>query len=261
MQSNLLNATVTERINVTPELVILRVRPDKGVDNFSSGQYVALALPGAAPRHPEFPPEETPPDSGKLIKRAYSIGSAPETKDYLEFYIAILPTGLLTSRIAVLKEGDRIFCAPKVTGHFTLHDVPAEANLVLVSTGTGLAPFMSMLRSPGTWTPGRSISILHGVRYRRDLGYREELLEFERAKPGFRYIPFVSRDEAGEGVLKGYVQTSFQSGILEADPTRDHVFVCGNPAMIDDVETLLTGRGYIVHSKKTPGSLHLEKYW
>ena len=104
----MLNSTVVDRIDVTQELMILRVKPDAGVPHFIPGQYVALGLPGAAPRYEGALPEPESPAPDKIIKRAYSIGSSPDQREYLEFYIAVVPTGLLTSRLATVTVGDRI---------------------------------------------------------------------------------------------------------------------------------------------------------
>lgn len=259
----MLNATVVKRINLTGDLVILHVKPDAGVPDFVPGQYVALGLPGSAPRPDTAPPDKEPHDPDKIIKRAYSLGSSPSQKDYYEVYFALLPDGALTSRLAMIKEGDRIFAAPKVVGHFTASDVPPENNLVFVATGTGLAPYMSMIRTKETWTPGRRITIVHGVRFHRDLGYREELLSLVKREPGFRYFAVVSReDPEADDIKRGYVQHLFDNGSLELDPVRDHVFLCGNPAMVEDMEKLLINRGYSLHTKKNPeGRMHVEKYW
>jgi ferredoxin--NADP+ reductase len=258
----MLNSTVVGRVDVTPELMILQVKPDGGVPSFQPGQYVALGLPGAAPRYEGAPVEAEAPAADKLIKRAYSIGSSPATGDFFEFYIAIVPDGALTSRLAVVKPGDRIFSQPKVTGTFTLEAVPAEHNLVLVSTGTGLAPFMSMVRTPSVWTPGRKITVVHGVRYPQDFAYSDELSSFSAQNPGFTYLPIASRADASFTGRKGRVQALFEDGSIQLTAETDHVFLCGNPAMIDDLERDLTTKlGYVVHSKKTPGNLHVEKYW
>lgn len=256
----MLNATVAKRIEVTPELVIFRVKPDAPISEFHAGQYVALGLFPEAKRPDNFPPEKEAHAPGKLIKRAYSIGSSPHVQDYLEFYVAIVPDGALTSRLALAMEGDRVFLAPKITGTFTLHDVPADANLVLVSTGTGIAPFMSMLRTPSTWTEGRRISVVHGVRYAKDLAYRDELVEFG-SQGKLQYHPIISREDPDWKGERGHLQKLFERQVLKLDPAKDHVFLCGNPAMIDEMEKLLLSQGYVVHSRKTPGNLHLEKYW
>jgi ferredoxin--NADP+ reductase len=258
----MLNSTVVGRTNVTRDLIVLRVKPDGGVPDFAPGQYVALGLPGSAPRYDGAPEEREVPAPDKLIKRAYSIGSSPAEKGYLEFYIAIVPDGALTSRLAVVQPGDRIFAQPKVTGTFTLDGLLEDHNLVLVSTGTGLAPFMSMVRTPTTWTPARKITVVHGVRYPEDFSYSDELLGYESARPGlFSYLPISSRAPESWSGRKGRVQALFHSGELSLNPERDHVYLCGNPGMIEEVEQLLTGNGYVVHSKKTPGNLHVEKYW
>ena len=151
----MLNATVVGRVEITPELFIIHVKPDGGVADFHPGQYVALALPGSALRPAHLPGDREPQDGEKLIKRAYSIGSSPIVKDYLEFYIAVVPEGALTPRLSLPKVGERIWMAPKITGTFTAHGIPPEHNLVLLSTGTGIAPFMSMIRTPTLWTEGR----------------------------------------------------------------------------------------------------------
>lgn len=246
----MLNATLVRRVEITKDLIIMSVKPDDGVPEFKPGQYVALGLPEAGADGKE-----------KLIKRAYSIGSSPEDRGALEFFYAVVASGELTPKLVALKEGDRLYCAPKIVGTFTLDDVPADANLVLVSTGTGIAPFMSMLRTRGTWHPGRRITLIHGVRYVSDLAYVAELTSLAKNDPRFRYISTVSRADASWSGNKGYVQKILEEGDIPLEPSRDHVFACGNPAMIGDLEKLLTDKGYIVHAKKTPGSLHLEKYW
>lgn len=263
----MLNAKIISRLEVTPDLIILGVSPDSGVPDFLPGQYVALGLPATAARPESFPPLREVTEGDKLIKRAYSIGSSPLNKDYLEFYLAIVRDGSLTSRLVLLKEGDRLFAAAKPVGTFTLADVPGAHNLVLVATGTGLAPYMAMLRTPSTWSSGRRITVIHGVRYRQDLAYREELERFERSNPGIlRYIPVVSRPDSEWNGVVGYVQHLFRPGGLNGtsvvlNPTLDHVYLCGNPAMVEEAEQQLCNSGYTVHSKKTPGKLHLEKYW
>jgi ferredoxin--NADP+ reductase len=244
------NATVTKKIQLTEDLLIVRVLPDNGVHQFTPGQYVALGLVVSSSEN----------DTPKLIKRAYSIGSSPNERGFLEFYIAIVTDGALTPSIRNLSEGDKLFCAPKITGHFTLESVPNEANLILISTGTGIAPFVSMITTPTTWQHNRQITMIHGVRYLRDLGYRAEIEEMQKTYPNLHYFPVVSREDS-TATHRGYVQDLIKSGKVSANPASDHVLLCGNPAMITDVEALLVERGFIVHSKKTPGNLHHEKYW
>jgi ferredoxin--NADP+ reductase len=257
----MLNATVVKRIDVTPELVRFFVKPDSAVPDFLPGQYVALGLYGSAERAAHYPAEIEIPKPDKLIKRAYSVGSSPTEKEYLEFYIALVPTGALTSRLAVLKEGDRLFMAAKPVGTFTLDVVPSDKNLMLLSTGTGIAPYISMIRSESSWTPKRSITLVHGVRFAKDLAYRDEIEALSKEKPALKYIATVSRQDPGWKGNTGYIQNLISGKILEPNPANDHIFICGNPAMIEDVTSLIAKLGYSEHTKKNPGNLHLEKYW
>jgi ferredoxin/flavodoxin---NADP+ reductase len=257
-----LNAEVVRKIDITSELFLLHLRPDGGVPEFTPGQYVAVGMFGSAPRPEGSESDKTPQKTDKIIKRAYSIGSSPVEKDYLEFYIALVQDGTLTPRLSLLAEGERVFVAPKITGTFTLGAIPDAADLLLVSTGTGIAPFMSMLRTPSTWTQGRSITILHGVRYQRDLMYREEIEQMIRDGLPITYHAAVSREADCAGCTAGRVTTLFNSGVLNPVPQQCHVMLCGNPVMIEEVESLLGEKGYEVHTRKNPGgSLHLEKYW
>lgn len=250
----MLNATIVKRLDITKDLMILQVKPDSGVPDFVPGQYVALALGenGALEGTGKKP---------RLIRRAYSIGSPPHEKQYLEFYVAVVAGGELTPKIAALGEGDRIFVTPKITGTFTLANVPQGSDLVLISTGTGIAPYMSMLRTPETWVPGRRIRMVHGVRYTSDLAYSDELSTLSEAREDFEYYSIVSRPDSSWQGYKGYVQNLIKDKTIELDPARDHVFLCGNPAMITDMEALLTGIGFREHTKRQPGNMHLEKYW
>jgi ferredoxin--NADP+ reductase len=257
----MLNSTLIQRIEVTPDLLILRVKPDAGVPEFKSGQYVALGLMGSAARYEGAEPEVEVPAADKLIKRAYSIGSSPSQRDYLEFYVAVVPNGALTTRLAALKEGDRLFTQPKVTGTFTLDGISGDRNLILVSTGTGLAPFMSMVRTGNVWTSNRRVTVVHGVRFPADFAYADELKGYQAADRDLVYLPIASR--AGDDYTghKGRIQRLFDDGLVNPNPDTDSVFLCGNPAMIEDMETHLVTRGFVVHSKKAPGNLHVEKYW
>lgn len=255
------NATVTKRIDVTPELIRLFVRPDQQLARFQCGQYVAIGLPGSSPRPAHFPPEREPVQGDKFIKRAYSIASSPDEREQIELYIAVVPEGSLTSRLVLLKEGDRLFMNSKITGTFTLEGVEDSSRLVLVSTGTGLAPFISMIRTSEVWKPERAVVVVHGVRYPSDLGYRDELAALCSSERAIQYHPVVSRADHSWSGARGHVQSLFEGGTIALNPARDHVFLCGNPAMIDGMENALTARGFSVHSRKNPGNLHLEKYW
>ncbi len=160
--------------------------------------------------------------------------------------------------------------APSIKGTFLLSRAPDDANLVFVATGTGIAPFISMLRTYLAPDTARHIALLHGVRHSSDLGYREELQSIERLSPCFSYFPTISRPRE-ETVLwtgrTGYVQDIWKSGAVgEAwgyPPTPDdtHIFLCGSPAMIDDTVALLGKDGFVEHTKRASGQIHVERYW
>ncbi len=264
------NATVTHVATFAPDLFAIRVRPDGGVPPYKPGQYATLGLLASAPRLEGCPPGPEADDSDGLIKRAYSVASAPHEAE-LEVYIALVRTGDLTPQLAMLREGDRLFCAPRLKGVFTLDDVPETASLIFVATGTGLAPFVSMLRDlahrhGGDGLVPREVLLVHGVRHRVDLGYRDELEGYVAANPRWHYLPAVTRDPEFLGVT-GRLPLLFADGTVERalgrtfDVAHDHVYLCGNPDMITAVVALLESRGFREHSKRNPGNVHLEKYW
>lgn len=265
------NAQVLQRIEITPELMILRVVPTGWeIPEFKPGQFTVLGLPGSAPRHPLADKEVEPADPEKVIRRAYSIASPPHERDYLELYITLVRSGALTPRLWTLAPGDPIWLGSKFTGVFTLDDVPGRANIIMMATGTGLAPYMSMLRSFLLRESERRVAVLHGARHSWDLGYRSELQTLQRLFPNFDYFPVIDDPEAEP--LKwaghsGFVQDLWREGVIAGhwgfDPAPDntHVFLCGNPAMIEETLGMLTAMGFKEHSRQEPGEIHLEKYW
>jgi len=266
-----LNAVVSQKIEVSPGLIILRVVPDGwDLPAYKAGQFTVLGLPGTSMRHQFSDQEETIKVPDKLIKRAYSISSASRNKEYIEFYITMVRSGALTPRIFALETGDRIFLSHKFTGVFTLEMTGSDSNIVMLGTGTGLAPYMSMLREDLPCNSKRKYIIVHGARHSWDLGYRSELNTIANVCSNFTYIPAITRPELEHipwGGQSGYIQELWQKGIIQTksglQPTPDntHIFLCGNPSMIDIMLKLLETEGYREHSKKTPGQIHLERYW
>ncbi len=266
-----LNAIVAQRIEVTPSLMILRVVPDGWeLSTFKAGQYTVLGLPGSAPRFQYSDEEAEPVDPDKLIRRAYSIASSSKNKEFMEFYITLVRSGALTPRLFALKPGGRVYLSPKVTGMFVLSDVPPDQNIIMISTGTGLAPYMSMLRSQLECNATRRYAVLHGARHSWDLGYRSELIAYEHLCRNFYYLPVISRpnqENTPWGGLTGYVQQIWESGKLAETmgytptPEDTHIFLCGNPGMIAQMTKVLEQEGFQVHTKRSPGQVHFEKYW
>ncbi len=265
------NASVLSVIEVAPGLMIMRVKPEGWeLPEFEPGQYAVLGLHGSEKRTDLSDPEEKPVDPDKMIKRAYSIASASSRKEYLELYITLVRSGSLTPRLFALKEGDKLFMASKFKGVFTLDRAPEDANLIFIATGTGLAPYMSMIRTSYKSDVKRHFAILHGARHSWDLGYRPELINLAETSDNFAYFPTISRpDDEMDGWYShtGYVQSLWRERVVEKEmdikltPENTHVFLCGAPAMAEEMVQLLEAEGYKEHKKKDPGQIHVERFW
>lgn len=266
-----LNAKVRQRVEVAPGLIILRVVPvGWELPDFEPGQYSVLGLPGSAPRCVGADPEPTPPDPNKLVRRAYSIASSSVAKQYMEFFITLVHSGELTPRLFALKIGDPLFLGKKTTGLFTFRELPEEVNVILMATGTGLAPYMSMVRTYLATHAKRRYAIIHGARHSWDLGYQSELHTLNNLFDNFNYYPIISRPK--EELVEwtghtGYVQDIWNRKLIEKDwgmeitPNNTHFFLCGNPAMITQVTESLIQHGYMEFNRRTGGEIHCEKYW
>ncbi len=263
------NATVIQKILMTPGLMTLRVRPDEDRPNFTPGQYTVLGLLNSAPRVEESEPDEKVYEKETLIRRAYSISSASIEKEYFEFYISQVRSGQLTPRLFALEQGDRVFLGPKTVGMFTLDKVPEGKDLIFIATGTGLAPYMSMIRSELHKHKSRNFVVLHGAASSWDLGYRDELATVDRLVDNFHYIPTITdpeKDPSWNG-QKGFLEPIITSGALEEkvgkelSPHDFDVFLCGNPVMVENVTNLLVEKGFQPDIKKEIGTIHKEEYW
>lgn len=264
------NAVLVARQALTPDLFIIKVKPDKALAEFVSGQYVLLGVSSNLPRRPGSEPEFKESKADRLILRAYSIASAGHDPGLLEFYISVVPNGSLTTRLVSLQPGDRLMVGDKIRGFFTLDTVPREhTTVVLAATGTGLAPYVSMMRRHAVQAFPFRFVILHGAPRSWELGYLDELRMQSRYLPRVAYIPSITRTKedpwwTGE---TGRITQYFQSHMLrdklevELDPSRTSVFLCGNPAMIHEVGAMLEPLGYTAYSTQSPGSLHTEEYW
>lgn len=267
-----LNAIVAETTRITSDAIVLQVIPDGWeLEDYSAGQFVVLGLPMSAPRIELSDPEtEETEDQGKIVVRAYSIASSSRQRHYLEFYISLVRSGALTPRLFALQKGDRLHLGTRFSGMFTLDDIPATSNLVMLATGTGIAPYMSMIRTSIGPTSARKVAIIHGARHSWDLGYRSELSTLDLLLDNFHYVPTIT-DPDDElipwGGKTGYLQDLWQQGVVAETwgntPTKDdtHIFLCGNPNMITSTLPLLAADGFSEHSRKQPGEIHLEKFW
>ena len=239
---------IESRKDWAPGLVSLTL--DAGASPFVPGQFVNLGLDRG----------------GVRIKRSYSLASPPGSPS--EVYLSLVPGGELTPALFELGPGDRVWLDDRALGFFTLDHVPPAGRAWLLATGTGLGPFLSMLRSSTIWQRFERIVLVHGVRQVSHLGYAEELARIAAERGGqFLYLPLVTREAPPPGGLAGRLPALIESGELErrvglsfAAPT-DHVLMCGNPAMISEVQAVLGARGLEKHRPRKPGHITIESYW
>jgi len=267
-----LNAKVLKKIVVTPGLMILRVAPVAGeLPPFTPGQFALLGLPGSAPRDRLADDEANPPDPDEIVKRSFSIASSSRRSEYLEFYITMVRSGQLTPRLYALTEGDRLFLSPRCFGVCTIDKAPAGSNIVLIATGTGLAPHMSMIRSDVTCYGARKFAVLHGAYHSWELGYRDELETLGHHCVDFHYQPIISNEDGADVTWRGpvgYVQRLWEEGYVERSwgfaptPANTDIFIAGHPRMVESVSTLLQEEGFAEPSAERPdGQIHVERFW
>lgn len=199
---------------------------------------------------------------GKPLMRAYSIVSA-NYDEYLEFLSIKVPDGPLTSRLQHIQEGDKLLVSRKPVGTLVLGDLLPGKHLYLFATGTGLAPFMSIVKDPETYERFEKVVLVHGVRHVSELAYKDyityELPENEffgdEIKEKLIYYPTVTREEfLNQGRITELITTGklFEDiGLAPLDPAQDRAMLCGSPAMLEDVCKLLEARG--LHGSKHQG--------
>lgn len=265
MKTSPYNATVTGKIMLTPDLMILRVRTDEARDEFKAGQFTTIGCLAGESRSSNsvIPLDSISPDT--MIKRPYSIASAKtDTRDF-EFYISQVKSGQLTPRLFNLSQGSRMWVDDKILGVFNLNDTPEDCNIVMVATGTGLAPYISFLRSHVTDHKNIKMAVIHGAAYPWDLGYYSELTFIQSAFPNFHYFPTLLKADDSWTGLRGYIEKHLDAGVLqdvgiEVDPAKTHFYLCGNPKMVDSVTGFLDKHNYTKHCADECGSLHVEEY-
>ena len=245
---NWCTAKVVERKVWADGLFTLTVETDE-VRPFEAGQFLHLALG----------------DEENRVNRPYSVASPHGNQ--LEFFIVRVDDGELTPRLWNLEVGDSIEVSDRGAGSFTLKKSPDAEILWLVSTGTGLAPYIAMLRTSQPWERYEKIVVVHGVRFAADLAYTQELRELESKYAGrFKMVQCLTR-ETSDDAMHGRIPKLLEDGQLESEmgwqlrKDNSTVLLCGNPAMLDDMEQKLGQRDMSKHRTKAPGQIVLERYW
>jgi ferredoxin--NADP+ reductase len=264
------NATVVARTDYTAGLRTYYIQPDQPFESYQAGQYVTLGLESSVVRSGEILPEMRPPQEGKMVLRAYSIASAGFETEVLQFFVAHVPGGSLTPRLWSHEPGDRIQLGRRIIGNFTMENALTKT-LVMVGTGTGIAPFLAMVRQHAVVRPDLKFVLLQGATRRAELGYLSELRALSRALPNFVYLPAISRPhldplwKGQTGRLTVYFQDDGKLLLEQAgasiDPTKSDIYLCGSPGMVRDISAQVESAGYRKWTKAEPAALHVEEYW
>lgn len=243
-----IEGTVVENVHWTDALYSVRVRA--AVAPFAAGQFGRLGL--------EI--------DGKPVGRPYSFVNAPGD-DICEFYSIVVPEGPLSPRLNALQPGDRVLVSPRGAGFFTLSMVPDADTLWMLSTGTALGPFLSMLKTDEPWSRFEHIVLVHAVRKAEELTYQDQIQSFlQKDDNKFQYIPFVSRQQT-DFAMHGRVPAAIESGALQQRASLSmtiddsHIMICGNPAMVHDTMALLETQGFAHNTRKERGHITTENYW
>lgn len=238
------------------------------------------------PKHYRFIPGQFarlgvshPQDPQNIIWRAYSIVSA-SYDEYLEFYSVVVPNGAFTSQLSQLQVGDSVFLDKTNHGFLTADRFNSGQDLWMLATGTGLAPFLSMLYEPDTWQRFKRIILVHSVRTCAELVYTEkiqqifthELLHLNNDR--FYYQQIVTRESTLENTQKHVnprlnqrLPILIQNQLLETSVNipfsheNSRFMLCGNPQMVEDTRQALKTRGFLTHRKNQPGHVVVENYW
>ena len=238
---------VIENKHWTEHLYSLRIQAEPVP--FTAGQFGKLALD----------------IEGQRIARPYSFVNAPD-ESIIEFYSSIVPKGPLSPRLAALKQGDRVRISDKGSGFLVLDEVPEGKYLWLLSTGTGVGPFLSILRTGAPWQRFERIVLVHAVRYGKDLSYQEVIKNLGEEHAGrFIMVSFISREES-DFSMRGRIPTAIREGTLERRGTTpfnqdSQVMICGNPDMIKDSIAALEEKGLRKNRRRSPGHITVERYW
>lgn len=240
---------------LTSNLFTLRTTRDAGF-RFRAGQFARLGITKA---------------DGNTVWRAYSMVSSPYD-DFLEFFSIVVPDGDFTSELHRLGVGDTLLVDRQAFGYLTLDRFDDGRDLWLLSTGTGVAPFLSILQDFEVWEKFERIILVYSVREARELAYqqlidglaqRDYLAEHAHK---LRFIATVTR-EAHPGALSGRITTLIENGELERaagvplSAEHSRVMLCGNPQMIDDTRKVLKERDMRLNTSRRPGQIAVENYW
>jgi len=240
---------------LTSNLFTLRTTRDPGF-RFTAGQFARLGV-----RKP----------SGCIVWRAYSMVSAPHD-EFLDFFSIVVPDGEFTSELSRLSVGDELLVEKQAFGFLTLDRFPDGRDLWLLATGTGIAPFLSILQDFEAWQRFERIVLVYSVRQVRELAYQQLIADLPRREyleglgDKLTYLPVVTREQV-PGALHGRITQLIETGELERaaglalSPEHSRIMLCGNPQMIEDTRAVLKTRDLQLALTRRPGQVAVENYW
>lgn len=242
-----LQGRVTANTHWTESLFSLKVQTEPF--DFTAGQFVRLAL-------------DTP--QGK-VQRAYSLLNSPGSAEQ-EFLISTVADGTLSPLLQQLQAGDTVQLSQPPSGFFILDEVPDGNNLWLISTGTGIGPYLSMLGTDRLWQRFSSVILVHSVRFAAELAYQSLIRQFQRRYGAQLHYQAVVTREAYAGALQQRIPDLISSGILQGCcgqslDADSQVMLCGNPQMINDTKAVLELLGLKKNLRRDPGQVTVEQYW
>jgi len=222
---------------------------------FQAGQFARLQV-------------EVENDNGELENFAnpYSLLNTPDEK-YAEVYFNTVEGGKVSNGLAALQPGDIVNIAQPCVGFFVLSQIPDAKYLWMFATGTGLGPYLSILKETTVWERFEKIKLVHAVPYAHELNYSDTIDVFKQEHPDtFQFIPIVSREDH-DGVLKGRIPALIETGELEnkaglqMSAQDTHIMLCGNSGMLNDTKAVLKKRGMNRHLNHKPGHVSSEQYY
>lgn len=246
--------TVTDRIDWTDNEFSLMINAP--IDPYLAGQFTKLGLPNA---------------SGEWVRRAYSLVNSPHHEaghQQMEFLFITADEGELSPRLQQLVKGDAVYVAKQPSGFMTLAEIPDKmTDLWLLSTGSAIGPFLSILDELETASRFEEIVLVHAVRTEAELVYQSKIAEMLKRYEGkLRYIAIVSREQCN-GSLQGRIPDLLLSGSLaetaQTQLKKDSSFfyICGNPEMVKDTSAALNKLGYFKNLRRKAGNFSSENYW
>ncbi|CDH07124.1 ferredoxin-NADP reductase [Xenorhabdus bovienii str. oregonense] len=247
--ANWVTGKVTDITNWTDSLFSIKVHAP--IERFTAGQFAKLAL--------EI--------EGERIQRAYSYVNSPDDNS-LEFYLVTVPEGKLSPRLAALKNGEQLLITEQAAGFFVLDEIPGCQTLWMLSTGTAIGPYLSILQQGDNLERFENIVLVHAVRLEQDLSYLPMMQQLEKKFQGkLRIQTIVSREKCPDSLM-GRIPALIENGELEAavglpmQAENSHIMLCGNPQMAKDTQQLLKEqRNMAKHLRRKPGHITSEQYW